>query len=108
MARAALTLKDERREAEREDVRLRARVFPDGAYCLIGDINRTGARLVFPDAATGVRPAVVVLWDTGQAFQVEAVWNRLNEVGVRFLRTCQLDDDVPAPFAAAKAAWARR
>ena len=48
---------------------------------------------------------IVVEWASGDAHDAQAIWMREGEVGVQVLRTCDLRDRTPLPFAEAKAAW---
>ena len=43
--------------------------------------------------------------DSGQAFEAQAVWWLNDEIGVRFIRACELDNSVPTSFQDAKQAW---
>ena len=95
----------ERRTQVRVPVRLDARVFPGHRICLVRDISENGARIQFVDSGAGPDEVVLVLWDSGQAFEAQAVWWLNDEIGVRFIRACELNHSVPAPFVDAKLAW---
>lgn len=95
----------ERRTQVRVPVRLDARVFPGHRQCLVRDLSQSGARIQFVDAGAGPDEVVLVLWDSGQAFEAQAVWWLNDEIGVRFIRACELTNTVPTPFVDAKVAW---
>jgi len=95
----------ERRTEVRVPVRLDARVFPGVRVCLVRDLSQNGARIQFSEPGHGPDEVVLVLWDSGQAFEAHAVWWLNNEIGVRFIRGCELTQPVPIPFVDAKAAW---
>ncbi len=95
----------ERRTEVRVPVRLDARVFPGHRTCLVRDLSQNGARIQFVDQGAGPDEVVLVLWDSGQAFEAQAVWWLNDEIGVRFIRACELTNAVPTPFGDAKLAW---
>jgi hypothetical protein len=95
----------ERRTQVRVPVRLDARVFPGVRACLVRDLSQNGARIQFSEPGHGPDEVVLVLWDSGQAFEAQAVWWLNNEIGVRFIRACELTNAVPTPFVDAKMAW---
>ena len=95
----------ERRSEVRVPVRLDARVFPGLRACLVRDLSANGARIQFEDPDVGPDEVVLVLWDSGQAFEAQAVWWLNDEIGVRFIRACELTNTVPTPFQDAKLAW---
>lgn len=95
----------ERRTAVRVPVRLDARVFPGPRECLVRDLSAHGARIQFCEPGHGPDEVVLVLWDSGQAFEAHAVWWLNDEIGVRFIRACELTQAVPTPFVDAKLAW---
>ena len=98
----------ERRSAMRVPVKLDARVFPGRRACLVKDLSVHGARVQFSDPGHGPDEVVLVLWDSGQAFEAQAVWWLNDEIGVRFIRACELTVAVPSPFQDAKLAWSAR
>jgi hypothetical protein len=95
----------ERRAQVRVPVRLDARVFPGRRTCLVRDLSANGARVQFSEPGPGPDEVVLVLWDSGQAFEAQAVWWLNDEIGVRFIRACELTNPVPTPFQDAKLAW---
>ncbi len=95
----------ERRNAVRVPVRLDARIFPGPRECLVRDLSASGARVQFSEPGPGPDEVVLVLWDSGQAFEAQAVWWLNDEIGLRFIRACELTQPVPTPFADAKQAW---
>ncbi len=95
----------ERRTAVRVPVRLDARIFPGHRECLVRDLSANGARVQFSEPGAGPDEVVLVLWDSGQAFEAQAVWWLNDEIGVRFIRACELTQPVPNPFVDAKVAW---
>jgi hypothetical protein len=95
----------ERRTAVRVPVRLDARVFPGHRNCLVKDLSANGARIQFIEPGAGPDEVVLVLWDSGQAFEAHAVWWLNDEIGVRFIRACELTEPAPAMFQEAKLAW---
>ena len=95
----------ERRTAVRVPVRLDARIFPGHRECLVRDLSAHGARVQFSEPGPGPDEVVLVLWDSGQAFEAQAVWWLNDEIGVRFIRACELTQPVPTPFVDAKVAW---
>ena len=105
MSMAAEPETDERRASLRVPVRLDARVFPGPRPALVRDISTRGARIQFPEPGGGPDEVVLVLWDSGQAFEAHAVWWQGDEIGVRFIRACELTEGAPQVFQDAKAAW---
>ena len=95
----------ERRSAVRVPVRLDARIFPGPRECLVRDLSAHGARIQFCEPGHGPDEVVLVLWDSGQAFEAQAVWWLNDEIGVRFIRACELTEPAPAMFQEAKVAW---
>ena len=95
----------ERRTEVRVPVRLDARVFPGHRACLVRDLSQNGARIQFVDEGAGPDEVVLVLWDSGQAFEAHAVWWLNDEIGLRFIRACELTQAAPAMFQEAKVAW---
>ncbi|HEY5410264.1 MAG TPA: PilZ domain-containing protein [Caulobacteraceae bacterium] len=95
----------ERRVSVRVPVRLDARVFPGTRSCLVRDLSAHGARIQFDEPGGGPDEVVLVLWDSGQAFEAQAVWWLNDEIGVRFIRACELTNPVPVPFQDAKQVW---
>lgn len=95
---------DDRRSATRLAVRLEARIFPGGRPCLIKDFSLNGAR-VQVDGDPCPDELILVIWASGQAFEGQAVWWRGDEIGVRFIRTCQLSQPAPAVFREAQLLW---
>ena len=95
----------ERRTEVRVPVRLDARIFPGTRECLVRDLSANGARVQFAEPGPGPDEVVLVLWDSGQAFEALTVWWLNDEIGLRFLRACELTHPVPAPFLDAKMAW---
>ena len=105
MSMAASPDPRERRSQVRVPVRLDARVFPGLRACLVRDLSASGARIQFADPDVGPDEVVLVLWDSGQAFEAQAVWWLNDEIGVRFIRAIELTNAVPTPFQDAKLAW---
>ena len=99
---------DDRRSAVRLAVRLEARLFPGGRPCLIKDISLKGARIELTGQESAPDDLVLVIWGTGQAFEAQAVWWRGSEIGVRFIRTCELSRPAPLTFREAQLAWTGR
>jgi hypothetical protein len=71
----------------------------------VRDLSANGARVQFSEPGPGPDEVVLVLWDSGQAFEAQAVWWLNDEIGVRFIRACELTNAVPTPFQDAKLAW---
>jgi hypothetical protein len=105
MSMAAQSSTQERRVSIRVPVRLDARAFPGDRPCLVRDLSAQGARIQFDEPGGGPDSVVLVLWDSGQAFEAQAVWWLNDEIGVRFIRACELDNSVPTTFQDAKQAW---
>jgi hypothetical protein len=105
MSMPASPQSQERRTQVRVPVRLDARVFPGLRACLVRDLSANGARVQFSEPGPGPDEVVLVLWDSGQAFEAHAVWWLNDEIGVRFIRACELTNSVPTPFQDAKLAW---
>lgn len=105
MSMTASPLPQERREQVRVPVRLDARVFPGRLECLVRDLSAHGARIQFSEPGLAPDEVVLVLWDSGQAFEAQAVWWLNDEIGLRFLRACELTQAAPATFQEAKQAW---
>jgi hypothetical protein len=99
---------EERRTEPRLAVRLEARLFPGGRPCLVKDISLKGARIELSGPESASDELVLVVWLTGQAFEAQAVWWRGSEIGVRFIRTCELSRPAPPTFREAQLAWAGR
>ncbi len=97
----------DRRTSLRVPVRLDARVFPGDRNCLVRDLSARGARIQYVEPGPGPDEVVLVLWDSGQAFEAQAVWWLDDEIGVRFIRACELTEPAPAMFQEAKVAWER-
>jgi hypothetical protein len=95
---------DERRSATRFAVSLEARIFPGGRHCMIKDFSLNGARVQL-GGDSGPDDLILVIWASGQAFEGQAVWWRGDEIGVRFIRTCQLSQPAPVVFREAQLAW---
>ena len=95
----------ERRISVRVPVNLDARVFPGHRSCLVKDLSANGARIQFIEPGAGPDEVVLVLWDSGQAFEAHAVWWLNDEIGVRFIRACELTEPAPSMFQEAKMAW---
>lgn len=98
---------DDRRFASRLAVQLEARIFPGGRPCTVKDISVKGARVALSDNAAPDE-LVLVIWASGQAFESQAVWWRGDEIGVRFIRTCELSKPAPPVFREAQLAWQAR
>ena len=105
MSMTAQSSAQERRVSIRVPVRLDARAFPGDRVCLVRDLSAHGARVQFDEPGGGPDAVVLVLWDSGQAFEAQAVWWLNNEIGVRFIRACELNNSVPTSFQDAKQAW---
>jgi hypothetical protein len=99
---------EERRTEPRLTVRLDARLFPGGRPCLIRDISQKGARIELAGPESAQDELILVVWLTGQAFEAQAVWWRGSEIGVRFIRTCELSRPAPPTFREAQLAWTAR
>lgn len=97
----------DRRREQRVPVDVEARALPGGYPCRILDLSPSGARIRMP---AGLLPATFVLveWSTGRAHQAQVRWREGPELGVRFLRSCDLRGMVPRTFVDAKAMWMRR
>jgi hypothetical protein len=95
----------DRRTAVRVPVRLEAKVFPGDRSCLVKDLSANGARIQFVEPGASPDEVVLVLWDSGQAFEAHAVWWLNDEIGLRFIRACELTQPAPAMFQEAKVAW---
>jgi hypothetical protein len=97
----------ERRALPRQPTALRGKAFPGACDCVVKDYNERGARVQF----TGARPAedqfILVVWSTGLAFEGQVRWRAGEEVGLRFLRTCDFRGRTPAFFWSARAEWLR-
>ena len=97
----------ERRSLPRLATTLRGKAFPGGFDCMVRDYNERGARLQF----VGPRPEsdqfIVVMWATGVAFEGQVRWRGGEELGVRFLRSCDFRGRTPSFFWAARAEWLR-
>ena len=96
---------DNRRRHARGSTALAARIFPSGFPCQILDISPRGMRLQLETPLPMADSFIVVEWASGDAHDAQAIWIREGEVGVQVLRTCDLRDRAPFPFAEAKAAW---
>ncbi len=105
MSMTATPRPQDRRTAVRVPVRLDARVFPGDRNCLVRDLSANGARIQFVEPGAGPDEVVLVLWDSGQAFEAQAVWWLNDEIGVRFIRACELTQPAPMMFQEAKVAW---
>jgi hypothetical protein len=105
---APLTARREKRVAPRLPLNADAKTFPGGHDCVVADVSPNGARIRFAQTQMDAVPQIVVFWKTGQAFEVEEVWRRSNEVGVRFIRTCYLGGKASGAFGAAQVAWRAR
>ena len=105
MSMSATPRPQDRRNAVRVPVRLDARLFPGHRSCLVRDLSANGARIQFVEPGAGPDEVVLVLWDSGQAFEAQAVWWLNDEIGVRFIRACELTEPAPAMFQEAKVAW---
>jgi hypothetical protein len=99
---------DERRSASRLVVSLEARLFPGGQTCLVRDFSMKGARIELSGPDSAPDDLVLVIWASGQAFEAQAVWWRGSEIGVRFIRTCELSRPAPPIFREAQLAWRSR
>jgi hypothetical protein len=99
---------EERRTEPRHVVRLDARLFPGDRPCEIKDISLKGARIELGGSESSPDELVLVVWLTGQAFEAQAVWWRGSEIGVRFIRTCELSRPAPPTFREAQLAWTGR
>ena len=108
MAMPEPSVYDDRRAATRLVVRLEARLFPGGRPCLIKDFSLKGARVELVGHESAPDDLVLVVWGTGQAFEAQAVWWRGSEIGVRFIRTCELSRPAPLTFREAQLAWTGR
>lgn len=96
---------DNRRVHPRRALALRARIFPPGDECTIVDMTPRGMRLRLTRPTPMPDGFIVVEWVSGDAHDAQAVWARECEVGIQILRSCDLRDHTPHPFATAKAAW---
>lgn len=105
MSMSATSQGQERRTAVRVPVRLDARLFPGHRDCLVKDLSASGARIQFTEPGGAPDEVVLVLWDSGQAFEAQAVWWLNDEIGLRFIRACELTQPAPAMFQEAKVAW---
>ena len=105
MSMTATPSPQDRRTDVRVPVRLDARLFPGHRSCLVRDLSANGARIQFVEPGAGPDEVVLVLWDSGQAFEAQAVWWLNDEIGVRFIRACELTEPAPAMFQEAKVAW---
>ncbi len=95
----------ERRATARLPVRLDAKLFPGDRACEVKDFSLKGARVQLSDASQSPDEVVLVLWASGQAFEAQAVWWNGDEIGLRFIRSCDLAQPVPLTFRESKQAW---
>lgn len=95
----------ERRETPRVAVELDARVFPGATPGTIVDLSTGGARLRMDDPPATGADVVVVEWSSGRAHDGQVVWSLGQDVGVRFIRTCLLEERAPVALAGVKAHW---
>lgn len=98
---------DDRRSEARVAVELDARIFPGARAGVIKDLSPRGARVRL-DGDPGPDDLILVVWASGQAYEGQAVWWRGDEIGVRFIRTCQLAQPVPLAFREAQQIWQAR
>lgn len=96
---------DNRRVHPRRPLALAARIYPSGDPCTIVDLTPRGMRLQLVRPMAMPDGFIVVEWESGDAHDAQAVWSDACDVGVQILRSCDLRDHTPHPFAAAKAAW---
>jgi len=97
----------ERRALPRQQTTLRGKAFPGGFDCVVRDYNERGARLQFVGARPEADQFILVLWATGLAFEGQVRWRAGEELGLRFLRSCDFRGRTPAFFWAARAEWLR-
>lgn len=82
-----------------------AKVFPSGLDCVIVDQTPRGMRLRLSQPSRLPDGFILVEWETGDAHDAHAVWERGLEVGIQIQRSCDLRDRTPHAFAEAQAAW---
>ena len=97
----------ERRAIPRKPTTLRGKAFPGGLDCVVRDYNERGARVQFDGAHPDQEQFILVVWSTGLAFEGQVRWRAGEEVGLRFLRSCDFRGRTPAFFWAARAEWLR-
>ena len=97
----------ERRAIPRKPTTLRGKAFPGGFDCVVKDYNERGAKVQFDGAHSDQEQFILVVWSTGLAFEGQVRWRAGEEVGLRFLRSCDFRGRTPAFFWAARAEWLR-
>ncbi len=97
----------ERRAIPRKPTTLRGKAFPGNFDCVVKDYNERGARVQFIGARPDEDQFILVVWSTGLAFEGQARWRAGEEIGLRFLRSCDFRGRTPAFFWAARAEWLR-
>jgi hypothetical protein len=108
MSRPLSIAETDRRRAPRLVVELEGRVFPNGDRCMIVNLSEDGACVrMFPPRPVG-EDVVLVEWESGRAYDGQVVWAKGVEFGMRFIRSCQLQERAPVALAEVKAAWETR
>lgn len=97
----------ERRALPRQPTTLRGKAFPGNFDCVVKDYNERGARLQFVGARPDEDQFILVVWSTGLAFEGQVRWRAGEEIGLRFLRSCDFRGRTPAFFWTARAEWLR-
>ena len=97
----------ERRAIPRKPTTLRGKAFPGGFDCVVKDYNERGARIQFVGPCADKDQFILVVWSTGLAFEGQVRWRAGEEVGLRFVKSCDFRGRTPAFFWAARAEWLR-
>lgn len=84
----------ERRSSDRQRTLL-AGILIHGAAaltvdCAIRDLSKSGARVRLGAPDNFSKPLMFLVCRSGEAFEAEITWRRANDVGLTFLRQCNL------------------
>ncbi len=99
----------DKRTQPRQRTYLGARVFQDDGLsfaCVIRNLSATGALVEVPPLTTVPDSWVLIDMKHALAYRVGVSWRQEARVGVRFERSYDLRDEVPAPLRHAQRLWA--
>jgi hypothetical protein len=101
---------DEQRRSPRHRALLGGRLAYGGGYftlgCLVRDLSEHGARIKVPEGQTVPSTLYFLELRSGAVYEARVAWRSLPEIGLEFVRPCNLNDHENQDLMTLRALWA--